>query len=211
MKSAVNYILPIFVLWSANALAESSYWDYSLGLKIEQLSFAVYEKDGLNPVGILTEAYSFTHELGVESQINYLSDSHWGYKYAISLGQIKMNTQEVDLADVDLNTSAEGYFFYAMPVAVYNFYKDRNDSSLILGFGYGLGYLNIKGDLVFTSLDPQQSHDFNLSNFTSAYGLFIEYEKGDWGLGINMFGPEINNANFDYNLYDFGGDPSQEV
>ena len=204
MKNTANIILLALISWPINTLAGDNNWNYSIGLSLHQLSLDVYEEGNTDPEGILTEEYAITPVLGLESDITYESDSGWGYKFAINFGTFKMSTQEVDLKYVDLNTSAQGYYLYAMPVGVYDFFKNKENSSLLVGLGIGLGYLNASGDMIFTESSPQIKHDFNFSELTFSFGLFFEYEVSSWSLGVSLYGPEASKGGYEYNLFDFG-------
>lgn len=204
MKNTANIMLLALISWSINALAGDNKWNYSIGLSLGQLSLDVYEEGKTDPEGILTEDYTITPVLGLESNITYASNSNWGYKLAINLGRFKMTTQEVGTQDINLNTSANGYFLYAMPVGVYDFLKDTENSSLLLGMGIGVGYLNASGEIIFTEASPQITHDFDISEPTFSFGLFFEYEISSWSCSINLYGPEVSKGGYEYNLFDFG-------
>ena len=188
---------------SSNIKASNDTWNYTIGISIKQLSLDVYEKNNTDPEGILTEDFAFVPELGLESGITYFSNSNWGYKYAINFGAFEMNTQEVGQEDIDLNTSANGYFIYAMPVGVYDFLKNKKDQHLLLGFGIGLGYLKASGDIVLTESAPQIKHIFDLSELTYSYGIYLDYSVNSWSYNISLYGPEVVDEDYEYNLFDF--------
>lgn len=190
-------ILPV------DALALEDSWNYSIGVSVKQLSLDVYASGASDPLGVLTEDYSFMPELGVDSDITYLQNGAWGYKYAISFGGFEMTSQEVNLDDVNLGTSASGYYLYAMPVAVYDFNKGRANNALILGLGVGVGYLDASGDIIFTEVLPQVKHDFDFSEFSFSYGLFFEHEIDSWSYSVSLYGPEVSRGGYEYNLFDF--------
>lgn len=204
MSNIIRLIGLTFIFWPLNAFASDNAWNYSIGLSLKQLSLDVYEKGQTDPEGILTDDFRVLPELGLESDITYSSDSSWGYKFVINLGWFEMTTQEVALEDVNLGTSAKGYFLYAMPVGVYDFFKEKENSSLLVGFGLGIGYLNASGDIIFTESSPQTRHDFNISELTYAYGLFLEYTRHSWSYSISLYGPEVSDGSYEYNLFDFG-------
>lgn len=204
MINSTKILFLSFFFFSSNTLASDNDWNYSVGLSLKQLSLDVYEKGRTNPEGILTENYTITPELGLASKITYFSDSSWGYKYVLNFGRFEMTTQEVDLEDVNLGTSANGYFLYAMPVGIYNFHKGKENSSILIGFGVGIGYLNASGEVILTESSPQVTHDLNFSELTYSYGLFFEHEINSWSYGISIYGPEITKGAYEYNLFDFG-------
>jgi len=204
MTNIIKLIGLALICWPINTFANDNAWNYSIGLSLKQLSLDIYEKGQTDPEGILTDDFRVLPELGLESYITYFSNSSWGYKFVVNLGWFKMTTQEVALEDVNLGTSAEGYFLYAMPVGVYEFFKEKENSSLLVGVGLGVGYLNASGDIIFTESSPQTRHEFNFSELTYAYGLFLEYVRDSWSYSISLYGPEISKGDYEYNLFDFG-------
>ena len=204
MTNIIRLIGLTFMFWPINAFASGNAWNYSFGISVKQLALDVYEKGQTDPEGILTDDFRVFPELGFESNITYFSNSSWGYKFAINLGWFEMTTQEVALEDVNLGTSADGYYLYAMPVGVYNIFKEKENSSLLVGVGLGVGYLNASGDIIFTESSPQTRHEFNISELTYAYGLFLEYVRDSWSYSISLYGPEVSKGDYEYNLFDFG-------
>lgn len=204
MTNIARWIHFTLIFWPVNALSSDNAWNYSFGLSVRQLSLDVYEKGSTDPEGTLTDDYRVTPVLGLESGNAYFSETNLGYKIAFNLGWFEMSTQEVNLEDVNLDTSAKGYYLYAMPVGFYDFFKDKRDSSLLIGFGFGLGYLNASGDIIFTGSSPQTRHEFDISELTYSYGLFLEYDINSWSFSISLFGPEVSYGAYEYNLFDFG-------
>ena len=204
MKNSIILIFLTSSFFSINALASDNEWNYSVGISLKQLSLDVFERGKTDPEGTLTEDYTISPELGLNSNIIYSSDNNWGYKYVVNFGRFKMTTQEVDLNDINLGTSADGYFLYAMPVGVYNFHKGKDNSSILIGFGVGIGYLNASGDIILTESSPQIKHQFSFSELTYSYGLFFEHEINSWSYGISIYGPEITKDSYEYNLFDIG-------
>jgi hypothetical protein len=204
MQCCVKLVLFSFIFWSFNAAAADYVWNYIVGLSFKEVSLDVYEKGETDSEGTLIEDWSVIPEFGFESKVTYFSDTNWGYKYAFNIAPFEMSRQEVDLENVNLNTSADGYFFYAMPVGVYDFQKHKADSSLLLGLGVGLGYLNAEGDIIFTESSPQTKHDFKFSEFAVSMGLLFQYITEGWSFGVSLYGPEVSDGEFEYNLYEFG-------
>lgn len=203
MNNSLKTIFIGCLFFSSSIKAHNDTWSYTIGINIKQLSLDVYEKNNTDPKGILTGDFLIVPELGVESDITYFSNSNWGYKYAINFGAFEMDTQEVVQEDIDLNTSANGYFIYAMPVGVYDFLKNKKDQHLLLGLGIGLGYLKASGDIILTESTPQIRHNFNFSELTYSYGLYLDYSVNSWSYSINLYGPEVSDEDYEYNLFDF--------
>lgn len=204
MRNSSALLLLCVALFSIDSAADEHRWNYSLGFSLKQLSLDVYKAGKTDPEGVLTDELTLYPDIGLESSITYFSDSSWGYKYALNFGHFKMSTQEVDSQDKHLGTSASGQFIYAMPVAVYDFNKHSSNSSLLLGFGVGIGYLNASGTIIFTEANPQTRHRFNLAQLTYAFGLFFEHTINTWSYGVSLYGPEISKGGYEYNLFDMG-------
>ena len=202
MKCLVKLVPIVFVFASFNADAVDYFWDAIVGLTVKQVSLDVFEEGETDPAGILIDDLSFFPEFGVESNINYFPDSSWGYKFVVNLAGFDISKQEVDLDDVDLDTSADGYFFYAMPVGLYDFHKQNADSSLLVGIGVGIGYLNAEGDIILTELDTPVRQDFDFSELTYSTGVFFQYIVEGWSFSTSVAGPEVSDDDFDYNLFD---------
>jgi hypothetical protein len=199
----VGLVLLVLISGAFNVAAAANVWDYIVGFSIREVSLDVYEKGSTDPEGILTQGSSLIPEFGLESKVNYFSDSNWGYKFALNIAPFKASRQEVDLETVDLNTSADGYFLYAMPVLVYDLLKQKSDDHLLLGLGFGIGYLNAEGDIILTESDPQIRHDFEFSEFTGSGGLLLQYITENWSYSASLYGPEVSDRDYEYNLFDF--------
>lgn len=203
MQYVLKWVFLACIFSSTTTMANDAQWKYSLGLSFSQLSLDVYEKGKTDPEGILTDDFLIMPLFGIESNVKNLYYGGWGYRYVFNLGPFKMKTQEVDLEDVDLGTSAKGYFAYAMPVLVYDFLGDKVDSSLVVGLGVGIGFLEARGDIIFTEANPQTRHNFKFSEMTYAYGLFFEHEFNDFSYGFSLYGPEVIKGDYEYNLFNF--------
>ncbi len=202
----VKFASIILLGWSVNVDAADSIWDYIVGLSIKEVTLDVYDEGDADSLGTLAEGFRLYPEFGLESGINYFSNSSsWGYKYALNLSGFDLSRQEVGLDEEDLDTSADGYFFYAMPVALYDFHKNRADSSLLIGIGIGIGigYLNAEGDIILTEASPQTRQEFSFSKSTWSAGVFFQYIIDGWSFSTSAAGPEVRDGDFDYSLFDF--------
>lgn len=203
VKYVLKILLLITIFYSTSSLADVEKWSLYVGLSAKQLSLDVYEKGQASPEGILTDVFLVTPEFGIESSTSSIS-SNFVYKYAIGLGVFKMDTQELNGKDIDLNTSGKGYYLYAMPVLGFEFLKGKNDKSLLVGLGVGIGYLKAKGDIIFTESTSNLKHDFDFSEFTYSIGLIVDYNVNRWSFSASLYGPEVTKGNYEYNLFDFG-------
>jgi len=202
----MNYLLALIafaIVFPGYVQASENRRNYNIGLSIKQLSLDVYERGMTDPEGILTSNLTVRPAFGIESKITYATDSNFGYKYVLNLGQFNMTTQEVRSNDVNLGTSANGYYLYAMPVGVFSILNKEN-STILVGIGMGIGYLNATGHIIFTESTQQPRHYIDISKFTYSFGIFFEHEIYSWSYCISLYGPEIDQGNYEYNLFDFG-------
>ena len=185
------------------AHAQDSRWSFLAGVSLKEVSLDVYRKGSSDSLGTLVSDYLILPEFVVERGITYFPDSAAGYKYVFGFGGFSMDKQEVDAENVDLGTSARGYYFYAMPVIAYDFFKAKHAQSLLFGLGFGVGYMNVKGDLILTETDLQTRHEFDFSEFNYSSGLFFEYALESWSLSFNLYGPSASDGDYEYDVYDF--------
>lgn len=202
MKRTLIILLSNITMFSVNATDVENNWSYSFGLSAKQLSLAVYDKGQETSLGDLTGKFVISPELLVENNINYFSDSRWAYKFVFRTGLFKMNTQEVNLEDINLGTSANGYYFYALPMIYYDLTKESSNSTFLLGFGFGAGFLNAKGDIIFTQASPQTRHNFYISELTYSAGFALEYHRNSWVYSVYSYSPQVSSGAYEYNLFD---------
>ena len=122
----------------------------------------------------------------------------------------RMKLQEVDLDEVNLNTSARGRYLYVTPMLFYQFGgkgpKSRNNHSVILGLGAGLGYLGSSGNMVFTEKAGAPVHDFDVSGLGTTINIVVDYRIKNWMVRIRGGGPSITEGDFDYDIFEFSFD-----
>lgn len=182
-----------------------------VGLSVKQLTFDVYKSEETDTLGTLSGEFVTTVFLTFGSPYKYCGESNAGYYFQYGFSNFSMNTQEVDLEDVDLGTSAKGFFVYATPVFFYNFgdkhFVDGKGKAFKAGFGIGLGYLTAKGDIIFTNT-TSETHTFDISSdvLSMAYYVLFDFRVNNWIFRAYGGGPEITTKDFDYNLFDFSFD-----
>ena len=128
-----------------------------------------------------------------------------------------MTTQEVnlpdpeggfELEDVDLGTSASGFYAYITPMLFYNIgdkmIHDGKVHSLKLGIG--IGYLKVKGDMIFTEKNPSERHVFDIRDYGSAVGVMLDYRYDRFFARVTGAGPFIDEGAFEYQLFDISMD-----
>lgn len=201
MYRLLGFFLIILTLSIESAFADDDSWQVNLGLSLKQNTLDVYKEGRTSPEGILSEPYQLTPDFGLESDLRPLMKD-FGYKYAFNFGYFSMSTQEVGERDKNLGTSAKGFYFYAMPVFIYDFFRTK-ETALSVGVGAGLGYLDARGSLYFTETD-QKKHSFSFSQLAPAFGLVLDYQLENWSVSIAAYGPEVTKQGYEYNLFDLG-------
>ncbi len=207
MKILKITALVFLSLISIDSFAEDK-WSLVLGLNFRQATLDVYDPDvGVEPIGILKDDFKVLPHLSLDSASKTLNNNGTlAYKISFNLDRIDMSTQQVNdnnvIIDVDAGTSAEGYYFYAMPVIYYEFFGDNPNQALRLGAGLGLGIVKAKGDIFIYENYNYNYHSFDINKFTYSYGLMLEYERKNWLFIIGSYTPEVTQNGYKYNIFE---------
>ena len=108
---------------------------------------------------------------------NYLYEG-FGWFIKIGYSQFKLNTQRFILSEnsspdgggismskrADLGTRMNGKFIYVVPSLFYHFFKDSR-ISLLLGFGLGISYAEIDGNIYITDSFKIENRDTDCFNY----------------------------------------------
>lgn len=142
----------------------------------------------------------------LKTRERYFGDSNFGYTAEAMAWYMKLDRQKVGSNEVDLGTSARGYFAYLTPTVYYRF-GDRYsmDSSgwmTTIGLGVGVGYLNVQGTMLTTGTTPSRLEKINHVGFGASTGLFVEVMKNRWFLRLTSFGPVTKNGSINLELND---------
>ncbi|HKI62466.1 MAG TPA: hypothetical protein VKA31_09255 [Mariprofundaceae bacterium] len=142
----------------------------------------------------------------LKTRERYFGDSNFGYTAEAMAWYMRLNRQKVGRNEVDLGTSARGYFAYLTPSIYYRFGDRYSMESpgwmTTVGVGLGVGYLNVKGTMMTTGTTPGTLQNINYSGFGASTGLFIEVMKSNWFLRLSSFGPALNNGSLKLELSD---------
>ena len=90
------------------------------GISFKELSLDIYEHDSTDSLGTLTSSFRPSLFINAGTPYKYFKDFNFGYNFIVGYSNFDMKRQEVDLDDIDLGTSANGYYLYAMPTLFYN-------------------------------------------------------------------------------------------
>lgn len=180
------------------------------GISATQQSLDVYSVDSINPLGTLTSNMYIYPRFNIGINDIYFKNSNFGYYFVFRALPFRMKKQELNnLKEVNLGTSASGYFLNITPVFFYHYgartYKNVSDRSFKIGAGIGIGYLRAKGDIILTNTTPQQYHKFNIKSDGTSLGggVMMEYRWGEWLLRAYGGGPSVTEGPYEYDLFDF--------
>ena len=79
-------------------------------------------------------------------------------------------------------------------------------NSVIIGVGRGLGYLEAKGDIIFTEKNSVQKRDIDVSGFGWAVIIVVNYQIKDFLFRIRGGGPGVMISDYDYEIFEFSFD-----
>jgi len=157
-------------------------------------------------LGEMVDKASIWPSIALKTRERYFGDSNFGYTAEMMAWYMKMNRQKVGSKEVNLGTSARGYFAYLTPTLYYRFgdkfSMESPDWMATIGLGVGIGYLNVKGNMITTNTTPSQLQRIDRVGFGTSTGLFIEVMKNRWFFRITNFGPALKNGSINLELRD---------
>ncbi|MDQ7011620.1 MAG: hypothetical protein Q9M29_07350, partial [Mariprofundaceae bacterium] len=117
-----------------------------------------------------------------------------------------ISQQKVAGNEMNLGTSVKGYYAYLTPTIYYRLgdkYSMESPNWMgTVGFGIGVGYLNVRGDVITTETTPQQRLRVDDSGIGLSAGVFLEVIKHGWFLRLANFGPILGDKSFTLDLRD---------
>lgn len=207
------FLTPVFAAATEDSRPSSSMLDFfkgyflDVGIAIKQLRLDVYDNSSGDLHGTMTGDLKIIPYLNIGTPFTYIYESNFGYNLLFGFSGFDMKTQEIGNEDINLGTSAEGYFFYATPILFYNFgdkaIVDGKGHTLKVGIDFGVGYLKASGDIILTGSPSQRKITFDEEKLTLAYGLMLDYRINRWAFNLKFVGPEISANQHDYILFDF--------
>ncbi len=140
----------------------------------------------------------------LKTRERYFGGSHFGYSASAMAWYMRMNQQRTGGRVVNLGTSARGYFAYLTPTFYYRFgdrYSMESPNWMgSIGIGAGLGYLNVKGNMVTTETAPTRLEPINYVGVGVSTGLFLEILKKKWFFRVANYGPMLNSGSLKLEL-----------
>lgn len=187
-----------------------------IGISAKDTTLSVQDpNDPFNVYGELTQFdFSYYPLLSFYTPDQYLSaNSNWGWYVEFGWKNYYLNYQSdpnnSDLDPVNLGTTASGNFFHFTPVLFYN-WGDRHigkdgGQSYKFGIGIGIGYLNAKGDIIFTETGGA-THIFNISGPGTSISVMFERRIDNFYIRVVGSGPSLIRNGNEYEIFDFSAD-----
>jgi len=177
-----------------------------LAATLSQPSLKIKSANNNSVLAEMVDQASIWPSITLKTEEQYIGDSNFGYSTEAMAWYMRLNRQKVNNHEVNLGTSARGYFAYLTPSIYYRFGdKYSMDSSgwmTTVGVGLGVGYLNVKGTMMTTGTTPSTLQNINHVGFGVSTGLFIEVMKNRWFFRLSSFGPALNNGSHKLELSD---------
>lgn len=203
MKPVILFCLTAFYLLtpsSAHALS------FDFAVSISQPSLKLKSTANNAVLGELVDKTAIWPSVALKLDEQYFGDSNFGYTAEMMLWYMRLDRQKVGKQEVNLGTSANGYFAYLTPTLYYRFgdrySMESPDWMTTVGIGLGVGYLNVRGTMVTTAVTPQSTVPINVSGLGLSTGLFFEVMKERWFFRFTSFGPALNNGSLNLELRD---------
>ncbi|RDH86072.1 MAG: hypothetical protein DIZ80_00970 [endosymbiont of Galathealinum brachiosum] len=192
--------------WSDERTRDSlSSYRSIVGISVNAIDFDVYNKDSTSSNGTLSEDFSYSPFISIESPYKFFGDSNWGGLMEYSLSSFNLKQQLIDNELSDLGTSVKGYYTFVTPTLFYSFNgvsSYNNNQMLIAGLGVGFGYLNASGEVIFTET-TQELHNIDINGTALAISLFLDYRTGDFVTRISGGLTSHTKDNYDYDAFGF--------
>lgn len=192
------------VSWGDESLTNflSSY-RFTVGISAYGGEFSVFDNNESPAAGTLSENFSYTPYLTLGSPYKFFGDTDIGVLMEYDFTGFSLNKQLVNEENVDLGTSVDGYSIFAIPTLIVSLTGrepyGENNQSLVIGTGFGLGYLSASGDIIFTETTLEKK-EVNISSAALALSVFTDYRIGNFvsRISINMTAVPSSDAEYRY-------------
>jgi hypothetical protein len=177
-----------------------------LAVSISQPSLKVKSTSNNAVLGTLVSKTALWPSVALKTKEHYFGDSKFGYTAEMMAWYMRLDRQKVGSQEINMGTSARGYFAYLTPTLYYRFgdrYSMESPNWMAsIGIGVGVGYLNVKGSIITTSVLPQTRQTININGIGLSSGLFFEIMKNRWFFRFTSFGPSLNTGSHNLELRD---------
>jgi len=196
-------LLAVFCLFIPSAAHALS---LDLAVSLSQPSLQVKSTSNNAVLGTLVEKTALWPSVGLKTKERYFGDSKFGYTAEMMAWYMRLDRQKVGSQEINMGTSARGYFAYLTPTLYYRFgdrYSMESPNWMAsIGIGVGVGYLNVKGSIITTGLAPQTREAININGIGLSSGVFFEVLKNRWFFRFTSYGPSLNTGSHNLELRD---------
>jgi len=190
------WLAAVTLMLFAPAAAHALSLDLAVSVSQPSLQLKSAQNDVL--LGEMVDRASVWPSVALKTRERYFGDSNFGYTAEMMAWYMKMKHQKTGGKQLDLGTSASGYFAYLTPTLYYRFgdkySMESPDWLATIGIGIGVGYLNVRGTMITTETTPSQLQRLDRVGFGLSTGLFIEVMKNRWFLRLTNFGPILTSG-----------------
>ncbi len=183
-----------------------SSYRFTVGVSAYGGEFSVFDNNESPAAGTLSENFSYTPYISLGSPYKFFGDTDIGVFMEYDFTSFSLNKQLVNEDNVDLGTSVDGYSVFATPTLIVSLTGrepyGENNQSLIIGTGFGLGYLSADGDIIFTETTLERK-EVNISSAALALSVFTDYRIGNFvsRISIDMTAVPKGDAEYRYTGY----------
>jgi hypothetical protein len=178
----------------------------NLAASISQPSLTVKSRANNAVLGTLTSKAELWPSVSLKTREHYFGNSKFGSTTEMMFWYLHLDHQQVGGQQINMGTSADGYYAYLTPTLYYRFgdrYSMESPNWMAsIGIGVGVGYLNVKGSIITTGVQPQTRQSININGIGLSTGLFFEIMKKRWFFRFTSFGPSLNTGSHNLQLHD---------
>lgn len=196
--SIVSLILLVFSLLPVKAYSAS----IDVGFMSVTQFLTIKDADSRDKLGVMRSELQYYPYISARFAESETSLDGVGYFYGFDVGYFDISTQEVNDETIDLGTSVKGTYAHLTPTVYYDFFHREPKSSLVVGIGLGIGYLEADGDAILTRTSTKDHVSINISDVHLSIGVYTEYVKNGWVFKAYGYGPDIRNGSYNYLMTD---------
>lgn len=163
-----------------------------LGIALRDSDISVQDADSGRELARVSDKQRVVPQFVVKTRDRHFGDSSFGWFVDFGEGYVRGDRQRVNGQDVDLGTTLSAVYWQLTPTIFYDLNRGApvEASHFRAGFGLGLGYMDVSGDVILTNEPGQPRRTYSEEKYTYSLGIFFEYSKNDWLFQIKHYGPQ---------------------
>lgn len=181
--------------------------EFNLGIQLTSTHLDI--RDNANRhVAELSNDFDISPTISISSKSYYISNQHsFGVQFQLDGNLIKVNQQTLHQNNqaTNIDSNIDGYAIYAVPLFFYHFNRNQQEKWQIkMGFGLGLGYLNLSGHYQITHpIHPEfkETKNIKLSEVGPTFGFYVKVKKGNHAFLLYNFTPYVNDRSYQFQEY----------